>query len=60
MLIVKKRNIFVVRRAEAARLHLQSLLTELESAASADAALTSDDIDVQKLQREIAAVFIYG
>jgi len=60
MLIVKKCRVFVVRRAQAARLHLQSLLTELESVASADTVFTSDDGDVQKLQQEIAAVFIYG
>jgi len=49
--------IFVVRRAQAARLHLQTLLTELESMASAESVVTSDDGDVQKVQKEIAAVF---
>jgi len=43
----------VVRRAQAARLQLQSLLTELEPQASA----ASDDSDGQKLRQEIAAVF---
>jgi len=52
-------RVFVVRRAQAARLHLRSLLTELESVASADTAVTSDDSDVRKVQQEIAAVYIF-
>jgi len=47
-----------VRRAQAARAHLQNLLDELASLDSADSVVNSDDSDVRKVQQEIDEVCV--